>query len=212
VVTLGTKRLKHRLPTPGWNYNHSRVVSRYLCCWLLHPVFCNTLLHLNAHFLIRNAVRLCKKIAESALLSVPLVHCSCPWWRALLSEIQNSAVRHLVQGNESMTKSRSQFPVHVRRKLNKMSTAFHFQNASRIYRVPTTLPSTWNWSENVRARLNERHFGLWKEFVIVITAVCSVSQPGAYQHNCTRQSSHFYSNIFVTSETNNYYVSNFLFT
>jgi hypothetical protein len=28
-VTLGTERLKHRLPTPAWNYNHSRVVDMY---------------------------------------------------------------------------------------------------------------------------------------------------------------------------------------
>jgi hypothetical protein len=97
-------------------------------------------------------------------------------------------------------------------KNKKMSAAFCFQDATLIYRVPTTFPSKWNLSENVRVQLNERRFGLWKEFVIVILAVCSVSQPGACQHNYTRQSSQFHSNTFVTSETNNYYVSNFLFT
>jgi hypothetical protein len=25
----GTKRLKHRMSTPGWNYNHTRAIRRY---------------------------------------------------------------------------------------------------------------------------------------------------------------------------------------
>jgi hypothetical protein len=140
----------------------------YLCCWLLHPFFCNTLLHFNAHFLIRNAVTSLykdrgKRITECTACSLQLSVLKCTTrWNSKFNCTPFDAKKE----NENMRNSRSQFPIQysvlARWKLNKkMSMAFCFQNATRIYRVPDDA------SFNVKIKWKRRSAAKWMTFGLV---------------------------------------------